>query len=748
MMNKIGEYQIVERLDGGGNADVYVAKSAAGEDVAIKFLREDYGKGKRAEKRREKKRRRFKIEVETVLRIQDKIEGVLPVFAYGLPDEQTKKYWYAMPIAIPIEEALKKVDNFQDKIKCILELAKTLEKLHKNEIVHRDIKPNNIYLYKDKFCFGDFGLVDYPKKRELTSIQEPVGPKSTMAPEMRYNAKGADGKKADVYSLAKTLWIVLTGIKHGFEGRYEEDDAIIGLRSNHNYRGKHLVEIEILLKQAIEYDPMLRPSIREFAERLEQWIEVDNSIQKRNHSEWRYLQNRLFPKSVPSHAEWRDIDSMIKILNDIGSMPGLNHMFIPTKGGQDIESAGYAKEEGCLCLIAGGCNYIFKPSRLELENFGKNDYRWSYFRIELVPIEPVTDSTYMGCRESLIEDFPGHYVLSKLINYGRYDDGTKFPQDYRQVDRFLSGSFVIFSKQSIYNHISGTYDARHNSMGSVEFKHYIDKMRKDYYTLKDFKEFSDRYQKNPFSVEDKKEEEETQRRIEESCQFDEFVEANWMNWCLKDICDKYDNPKDGKLEFVIMFHINGRGFSTRKYVSETGFICEEDKMPYPIDKEGKYVFSDFDGAVNAAIDMKKKIKQLCADSGIVWQQMGIYFTIELFRKKPPMHLFMEEEIRAVLRTGNDFRSNRLVIDEDGYAKLIDGDSHFERCQYPVYQESYNAQNNYVGQYANLDDVNEIYLAMLDGWLHHLRTGRQHDVDYYEDNLDAEELIEEIKEYYS
>lgn len=28
------------------------------------------------------------------------------------------------------------------------------------------------------------------------------------------NAKNADGKKADVYSLAKTLWIVLTGVDH------------------------------------------------------------------------------------------------------------------------------------------------------------------------------------------------------------------------------------------------------------------------------------------------------------------------------------------------------------------------------------------------------------------------------------------------------------------------------------------------------------------------------------------------------
>lgn len=65
---------------------------------------------------------------------------------------------------------------------------------------------------------------------------------------------------------------------------------------------------------------------------LEKWLEVVSNFQKSNYSEWKYLQNRLFPKTVPLHAEWRDIDSIIKILNDIGSMPGLNHMFCQLEG--------------------------------------------------------------------------------------------------------------------------------------------------------------------------------------------------------------------------------------------------------------------------------------------------------------------------------------------------------------------------------------------------------------------------------
>ena len=455
----------------------------------------------------------------------------------------------------------------------------------------------------------------------------------------------------------------------------------------------------------------------------------------------------MFPKTVPLHTEWRDIDSIIKILNDIGSMPGLNHMFLPIGGGKDIETAKCANEESCICLVAGGCNYIFKPHKLELENYGKSDYRWSYFRLQLEPIEPISDAIYEDCRELLIEDFPGHYIASDLANYGRYNDGTEFPKGYRQVDRFLNGSFVIFSKQSVYNHISGTYDARHNKMSSIEFRHYIGTMRQSYYMMKDFNKFLSIYQKNPFSTKEEKEKIEIHRKIEEGCKFDKFIEENWDKWCLKVICDKNNNKNDGKLEFAIMFHINGGTFGARKYVAENGYICEEDVIPYPVSKDGKYIFTDFNGAVKAIVEMKDYIKKLCNESGIVWQEMGIYFTIKLFRIKPPSHVFTEKEIKEVLRSGNDFRNNRLVIDEEGYAQLIDSDLHYEHYRYPVSKESYDARNNYVGQYANLDDVSGIYQAMLDGWLHHLRTGQRYDVDYYEQCEDTEKMLAELEQYY-
>src|SRR5699024_5316238 len=113
--------------------------------------------------------------------------------------------------------------------------------------------------YNGNYCFGDFGLVDYPDKEDLTATRESVGPRNTIAPEMKNDAKNSDGKKADVYSLAKTLWMLLTKSPYGFEGTYDESSKIMGL--NKFYPNQHLVELNALLYDSTREEPDLRPTM-------------------------------------------------------------------------------------------------------------------------------------------------------------------------------------------------------------------------------------------------------------------------------------------------------------------------------------------------------------------------------------------------------------------------------------------------------------------------------------------------------
>ena len=76
------------------------------------------------------------------------------------------------------------------------------------------------------FLFMYFGLVEYPAKADISLPRKDLGPKWTIAPEMKRNPHTADGKLADVYSMAKTMWILLTKEEKGFEGQYSSGSSI------------------------------------------------------------------------------------------------------------------------------------------------------------------------------------------------------------------------------------------------------------------------------------------------------------------------------------------------------------------------------------------------------------------------------------------------------------------------------------------------------------------------------------------
>ena len=75
----------------------------------------------------------------------------------------------------------------------------------------------------------------------------------------------------------------------------------------------------------------------------------------------------------------------------------------------------------------------------------------------------------------------------EYVDYGVMEDGDLAKQygyhvtDFsRQIARQLKGSFVIFSKNSLYNRTTGTYDGRHEKMSGNDFRTYIEKVYEKY----------------------------------------------------------------------------------------------------------------------------------------------------------------------------------------------------------------------------------------------------------------------------
>ena len=256
------QFEKIEPIGEGGNAEVYRVKhNTTGQEYALKDLVEGGPE----------KRNRFIEEIHIMREYGSTITGILPIFDYS-----EDQHWYTMPIAMPVMKYIK-INNLSIKeiIAYTIDLCDTLIGLHKEGISHRDIKPSNIYFYDQRFCFGDFGLVDFPEsENDFTKSDKALGAIFTIAPEMKRNPKDADGKKADVFSFAKTVWMFLSDDEKGFDGVYNYKDPRFGLHCTVKYKNEHLVELEELLTDATSNDPSERPTIVEFKNRLINWLAI------------------------------------------------------------------------------------------------------------------------------------------------------------------------------------------------------------------------------------------------------------------------------------------------------------------------------------------------------------------------------------------------------------------------------------------------------------------------------------------
>jgi serine/threonine protein kinase/sugar lactone lactonase YvrE len=257
--DQFGAWELVERLGGGGNGDVWKARHEDGREGAVKLLRRA-GRNRRA---------RFRAEIDFLLN-KDPGPGVLPLIDFSLPDAKSEPAWYVMPLARLLREALGQDTRIEERVGALLVVARTLARLAEREIGHRDIKPENLFERDGEYLVGDFGLVTYPEKDPVTRSGRRLGPTDYLAPEMRVNADTADAQHADVYSLAKTTWVVLSGRAPPLPGPHRIEDDAYRLGTYLTY--PRLDELDLLLERCTRHVPQNRPSMAEVANELEAWL--------------------------------------------------------------------------------------------------------------------------------------------------------------------------------------------------------------------------------------------------------------------------------------------------------------------------------------------------------------------------------------------------------------------------------------------------------------------------------------------
>ena len=221
----IGSYKIDGPLGLGGMGRVYAARhKTLNIPVAIKvFFRDVLEKPASAKRFIQEARLAASIEHINLVRVMECGN-----------DEFGHPYYVMEKMKSSILSEMQRSGSYseRDAIDIGESVARGLAAAHSHNIIHRDIKPDNIMLSVDGlYKVGDLGLAKLQDAEQsspsLTMTKTGLGTPHFMAPEQALDAANAD-ERADIFSLGASLYFMVTG-KKPFEG--ESVQAII----NENY---------------------------------------------------------------------------------------------------------------------------------------------------------------------------------------------------------------------------------------------------------------------------------------------------------------------------------------------------------------------------------------------------------------------------------------------------------------------------------------------------------------------------------
>ena len=211
MLESVGKYKIISEIARGGMGIVYRAEDTIlRRTVAIKQLYLVDADEERIDEYRERFRR------EAILAANLNHPNIVSIFDVSITDEGA---YYVMEFLKGIslgQELLKRPGNkmsVEEFFPIFKQVCKGLSYASKANLVHRDIKPDNIYLLPNGLAkITDFGIA-FSRDRRLTRLTKPgsfLGTLCYMSPEQLEDSGSVD-HRADIYSLAALSYEVLCG---------------------------------------------------------------------------------------------------------------------------------------------------------------------------------------------------------------------------------------------------------------------------------------------------------------------------------------------------------------------------------------------------------------------------------------------------------------------------------------------------------------------------------------------------------